>query len=434
MSGLTLTVAIVASLLALTVRPVYAFVVYLAALLWYPNYLVVNVGTLDISAVRIVVSVLLLRCLFNKQIRSSFVWSRLDTLVTLSMVVYVVMFFATRLLSMALENRGGFLLDTWFAYMAARFCITTREGFIAVVKCVGILLAPLAILGVVEAFTGWQPYLPFTQYCPWREGILTTEPRTGLNRAIGPFGHPIMFGACFAMFLPLIYSLRHQKNWRNLAYIFSAVAIIGVLSSMSSGPWSMVVAAALCLAVERRKHWVKPLLIFFVISCIGIGIISNRPFYHPIAQYMNPIGGTWWHRCKLIDCAIADFGEWFLLGYGGRDPGWGQYLGSGHTDVTNQFILNGVQYGMLGVIALCAVLTVAFSGLIRLHNSANDPKLKSLAWAFGSSLVATIVVFFSVSFFGQMLSLFYCLLGMIGSTRNFAPMERGISKSSFLCK
>ncbi len=433
MESVTLLIAALSSALILFLSPIHGFVVYLAALLWYPNYLVMNVGTLDISAVRIVVSVLLLRCLCSKQIRSSFVWSRLDTVVTFSIAVYIAMFFITRPFSMALENRSGFLLDTWFAYMAARFCITTREGFITVVKSVGILLAPLAILGVIEAVSSWQPYLPFTQYCPWRPEIRLTEPRTGLNRAIGPFGHPIMFGACFAMFLPLVYSLRHEKNWQTAAYVLSGLALLGAMSSMSGGPFSMVMVAVFCLALEKCKHWVKPLLIFFVISCIGTGIISNRPFYHVVLSRLNPIGGSWWHRAKLIDLAIENIDEWWLAGYGGQDPGWGLYLGSSHTDVTNQYILYGVQYGMLGVVALCVVLASVFSNLNRLHNLATDPRVKSLAWALGSSLVATIVVFFSVSFFGQMSTLFYCVLGIIGSVTHLSRQQVYVRNQIVLC-
>jgi len=434
MSGLTLGIGIVVSLLALVLRPAYAFFLYLATLLLYPNYLVVNIGTLDISAVRIMVSVLLLRCLCNKQIKSSFTWSRLDTVVTFSIVVYIAMFFITRPFSVALENRSGFLMDIWFAYLIARFCVTDQKGFSTVVKCIGILLVPLAILGVVEAITDWQPFLPLTQYCPWQPEIRLTDPRTGLNRAIGPFGHPIMFGACFAMFLPLIYSMRHQKNWHTLAYILSGAAIMGSLSSMSSGPIMMAIVAIFYMALERHKHLVSPLLILLVISCVGTGIISNRPFYHVLLSRLNPIGGSWWHRAKLIDLAIEDVGQWWLVGYGGRDPGWGQFLGSSHTDVTNQYILHGVQYGMLGVVALCLVLVFAFKELIRLHNSTPDSQIKSLAWALGGSLFGVVVVFMSVSFFGQMQSLFYCLLGIIGSASNFAPVERGRLRSSFLCK
>jgi len=192
---------------------------------------------------------------------------------------------------------------------------------------------------------------------------------------------------------------------------------------MSSGPIMMVVSIILFLVMERFRQWVKPLLGLSVVMCVLIEVISNRHFYHVILSYSNPIGGSWWHRAKLIDCAVEHFGEWFLAGYRGKDPGWGAYLGSDHTDVTNEFILAGVKYGILGVIALCSVLVVIFSNLIRLYHSAADLQSKSLIWAFGSSIAATVVVFMSVSFFGQMITLLYFVFGMIGSATCIADYK-----------
>jgi hypothetical protein len=157
------------------------------------------------------------------------------------------------------------------------------------------------------------------------------------------------------------------------------------------------------------------MLVFLAISGIFIGIASNRPFYHVIASWANPLGGAGWHRAKLIDLAIERFNEWWMLGYGDKDPGWGPELGMGMTDVTNEFILTGVRYGIAAVIALCLVLATAFRGLIRTHGRLADPVTKSVCWAFGSLLFSVVVAWMSVSFFGQLLPLFYCCLGMIGS-------------------
>lgn len=424
MYTVTLTIAIITSLLVLVLRPIHALAAYIIMLLWYPSYLVVNVGTLDISAARIVITVLLLRCLFNRNIRRKFTWSRLDTWVTLTMIVYITVFCITRPLSIALENRSGSLMDTWFVYIVVRLCVTDLKVLKTLVKCIGIALAPLAILGIIESVTAWQPYLSFTQYCPWMPPeIRACNPRTGLYRAVGPFGHPIMFGAAFILFLPLIYSLRHEKNWQTPAYILSGAAILGSLSSMSSGPVMMAIVAVLCIALERQKKMVKPLLLFFVISCVGIGIISNRPFYHVIVSYANPIGGAWWHRCKLIDCAISSFGEWFLLGYKGQDPGWGSSVGMAFTDVTNQFILNGVQFGVFGIIALVAILISGFRGLMLTYKRSKDRELRSFCWAMGAILVCLITVWISVSFFGQTSNLTYCILGIIGSVSTWQTGE-----------
>jgi len=419
MQGVTLTFAFFVSLLVITLRPKHALAAYITALLWYPSFLAVSVGSIDILVGRFVVAVLLLRCLCNDEIRSRFVWCRLDTLVTLSMVVYVSTYFVTlaQPLSSTLENRGGFLMDTWCAYIAARFIVTDRAKLISVIKCISIVLVPLAILGVIESIFGWQPFAPLRRFSPWfAGGTLVSQQRFGFARAVGPFSHAILFGGGFAMFLPLIYYLRHEKGeWRSWAYLLSGVALLGALSSMSSGPWVMVLVAISCLMMERYRRRLKLLFMFLVLSCIMIGIASNRPFYHVVVSAANPLGGAGWHRAKLIDLAIEHFDEWWKVGYGDRDAGWGPELGMPYTDVTNEFILNGVRYGILGVIVVVLVLATAFRNVIATYRRVPHPLARSLCWAFGSLLFSVTVAWMSVSFFGQLLTLFYCSLGMIGS-------------------
>jgi len=240
MQGVTLTFALILSVLVIALRPKYAFVAYLIGLLWYPAYLAVSIGTIDILVGRFVVAVLLMRCFFNDNIRRKFTWNRLDTLVTLSMVVYVGAYLITQVYPIAetLEGRAGFLMDTWCAYLAARFIVTDRTKLISIIKCISVALVPLAILGVIESVTGWQPYAPLWRFSPWfAGGAFVSEGRFGFARAVGPFSHAILFGGGFAMFLPLIYYLRYEKgDWRTFAYIIAGIALLGALSSMSSGP------------------------------------------------------------------------------------------------------------------------------------------------------------------------------------------------------
>lgn len=419
MQGVTLIIALILSVLVIVLRPKYAFVTYIIGLLWYPAYLAISIGTIDILLGRFVVAVLLMRCFFDDKIRCKFTWNRLDTLVTLSMVVYTGAYLITRTepIASTLENRAGFVMDTWCAYLAARFIVTDRSKLISIIKCISIALVPLAILGVVESATGWQPYAPLWRFSPWfKGGPVVSEGRFGFARAVGPFSHAILFGGGFAMFLPLIYYLRQEKGrWQNLAYIISGIALLGALSSMSSGPWVMAIVVIFCLFMEKHRKSIKALFMFFVFSCIFIGIASNRPFYHVIASWANPLGGASWHRAKLIDLAIEHFGEWWKVGYGDKDPGWGPSLGMGFTDVTNEYILKGVRYGILGVIALCAVLAKSFRGLISTYRKLTQPAMKSLCWAFGSLLFSVSVAWISVSFFGQLSTLVYCSIGIIGS-------------------
>jgi hypothetical protein len=396
-------------------------VVYLIILFWYPSFLVISFGTIDLPAGRIVVLVLLLRCLTDSRIMRQFHWLRLDTWVAAVMTVSIIVPLITTPLMSTVENRGGFLIDTFFAYLVVRLIVTDKNTLISVLKLVSLALVPLALLGLVESVSGWQPFRALAHFCPWYfDAIDREEMRFGFSRAVGPFSHPILFGCGFAMFLPLVYFLRHQTdNWKRLAYVISVIVSLGVFSSMSSGPFVMFSVVVLCLIMERRKRLVKPLLICFLLLCVFVGIASNRPFYHVLVSYVNVFGGDSWHRAKLIDCAIDSFNEWYLVGYGDNDPGWGESLGMKITDVTNEFILSGVRYGILGVITLCMMLAAAFSSLVRAYRTTWDSTIKALCWALGSILFAVMVTWMSVSFFGQLVTLFYCFMGMIGSVYCF---------------
>ncbi len=427
MQGITLVIGILGSVLVILLRPPYALGVYIGVLLWYPDYLRVSIGTIDISAGRIVVTVLLVKCLCSKQLQSKFVWSRLDTLVALSMVVYVGVYCLTyQSLTMALENRSGFLMDTWFAYMSARLIMTDKAKLIGFVKAVSFVVAALAILGVMESNMHWRPFAPLRRFRPWRTlGEMTEEraaematgkARWGLTRAMGPFSHPIMFGSSFVMFLPLIWALRHQCNhWGKLSYPLVAMAGYGVFSTMSSASWAAGIAVVFCLAMERFKRWVKLLLIAFVILCIVTEIVSKRPFYYAMYSRANLGGGDYYQRVKLIDAAIEHVDEWWLAGYGDTYHDWGPGL----YDTNNEFIKAGIQYGLLGIIALCAVLIEVFRGLSSASRKTADTELKSVYWSLGSTVLSVIVIWQGVSFFGTPLSLFYSILGMTASSLGF---------------
>ncbi len=325
-----------------------------------------------------------------------------------------------------LENRAGRLPDTYFAYMAARHCLVNHRSIVTAIKWVALAAIPIALIGVVESYTGWQSFNVLQVYCPWQN---VTEPqlnlRSGLYRAIGPFNHSIVFGASLAIILPLAYCLRHEAgHWRKTTYLLVVLTTMGVLSSMSSGPVTMVLVIILCLTLERFRYLVKPLLVFAACSCVAVEIISNRSFYRVLTAYINPIGGSGWHRAKIIDLAIERFGEWWLAGYGGRDPGWGPSLGAIWTDITNHYVVAGVENGLLGIVALCGMLVTSLYMMIRLYRSTQDPALRSWYWALGSAIVTLAISFNAILFSGQAGTLFYCILGFIGSLNNIAFRNR----------
>jgi hypothetical protein len=136
---------------------------------------------------------------------------------------------------------------------------------------------------------------------------------------------------------------------------------------------------------------------------------------------MNPLGGAGYHRARLIDSAIQHFDEWWAVGYRGLDPGWLPISAITFTDVTSMFLLNGTQYGILGIVTFCGMLICAMREMIRLHNCSTDPGLRSWAWALGSTVLIVIFACVGSNIRGQVQLLFYVILGMIGSSSNLRP-------------
>ena len=422
MNSTTLTIAIAASLLILYLRPVHALAVYLIVLMWYPVYLVITLGTIDISASRIIVTVLLLKCLANRNLTNKFKWCFLDTWVVFYMLVCVIIpciSSLTHTFVQSLENRNGFLMDTLYVYIVARLCLANRPAMITLIKWVALASIPLALLGIIETTTGWQPFAALRFLCPWGGVPTIFQLRLKFfHRAFGPFDQPIMFGSFFAILLPLVFYLRNVPDYpRILAYLISGAVIAAGLSSMSSGPWLTLGLAIFCMVMERFKNWTKLILFGFVTCCLFIEFASNRHFYHVLITYVNPAGGSGWHRAKLIDCAIQHFNEWWLVGYRGLDSGWI----TSQTDVTNMFILNAVRYGILGFIGFCGILVCGVRSVVRLHNFSNDPGLRSWAWVLGVVLLLVIFASIGSNIRGQVQFLFYVILGMVGSSSTLRP-------------
>ncbi len=422
MQPLTLVISLIGSVLVLFLQPAKAFAVYIITLLFYPTFLVLPLGTLNFKAGRIVVLVLLLRCLANTRIRSSFKLSVIDKWFFAGTgVAMIVPFFSYHIPFMQLlASKCGELMDTLLAYLVARFCIRDRFSFVTAMKWIGMAIIPLALLGVVESCTAWMPFVPLRQYCPWDTKALVITDRSGFFRATGPSGHPITFGASFAMFAPLIYCLRHHGGIsKNLCYLMTVMAVLGTLSSMSSGPWMLLLVIIVCLVLENYKKWIKPLIIFGVVFLIVVAVISNRPFYHVVATYANPLGGTGWHRARLIDLSIEHFNEWWLMGYGEQDPGWGEELGNSWTDITNQYIANGVMYGIAGVITFVGTLVASLMMIIRCYKTEKEYTAKSIFWALGCMIIGFMIAFNSFTLFAQSGTLFICMLGITASLSSF---------------
>lgn len=426
MGGVTLTVAAIASVLVFFLQPIYGLIVYIAAFAWYPTYLSAQVGTIDFTASRIIILAIFAKLFLQTDLpgRFKFIW--LDKLVIIFFGVQILVGATTaRPLMAFLENRGGQVFDKVLPYFAVRMIIRNKQQYLALLKAVLIIAAPLAIVGFYQCMTGHNPVGFLKQYRAW-EGLSKYDlpkPRAGFFRANVTFFHCIMYGLFFAMFGPVCAGLLRHVRKDKFAYTVGAGLMgVGVLCSLSAGPVLGAILAILFIALYFYKRYWKIALVIVILMCGMVEIISDRHFYEAVDRFTFS-KQTAWYRVRLIEVALFEegmSGHW-LTGFGWNvESGWMRKIypdAPWHntvTDMANHYLSVLCSYGLVGLVPFLAMNIAAFKKLVDSYKISIYDSDKWLVWCLLAGLFGLVCALMSVTLEGQATTVYYMMLGFAG--------------------
>ena len=404
---LALFFTIIACICILSLKREYMMIPALLIAMFTTTMQRIVIFGIDFPLLRIILLFAFLRMFLNLH-NTSMRFNIIDKLIISWMSIKIV------LVTFLWSTTGAFIFmlgnsfDTIGAYFVVRWVIKDFRDYDIIIKTIILACIPFALFMIIEQATqGWN-FFSILGGVPERSFI-----RAGKLRAQGAFAHAILAGTFGATLLPLSWGIWHRGK-KHIALVGIIISFIITFASSSSGP---IITLALgifgCFFWLLNSH-TKIIRNLFFLMIIFLHMVMSAPVWHLISRIDLTGGSTGGHRFRLIDAAVNNFFEWFLVGIKST-----AHWGWGLVDVTNQYIAEGIGGGILSLILFIVIIAKCFQtiGKSRVRFSARQDMQKYI-WSLGVVLFAHVVSFISVSYFGQIVFFYYLLIGMISSLNN----------------
>ncbi len=440
--GLVLLVVLGAATLLVPRR--YALVPMLILVCFVGPAQRIVVATLDFNFLRLMVLAGWARVLLRGEMWG-WRWRPLDTVVLAWAICATLLATLLHTTLSAFIMRLGLLYDAIGLYFLCRFVVRGFDDLRVFAQCAALISLPVAVLFMVEQTTGRNLFAIFG-------GVPEiTIVRAGRLRCRGPFIHPILAGSFWAALMPLIGALWWYRGAnRVLSLLGLAGAAVVVMTCASATPLGGLLAGLIAATLFPVRRWFSQMRWGAVLGLIALQLVMVNPLWHLLARVQLVPQSTGWYRFKLIDEFIRHFDEWWLIGTETYSTWWIHNFDA----VTNEYILQGVEGGILTLGLFLAMIAVAFyavgrtwRGEARRHlrlRRLTAPRTRSLrarrlrwgresaghmamAWALGVALFIHCVVFIGVSNFGQTVLVWYLTLGFIGSLTPPRSRKRAVA-------
>lgn len=319
--------------------------------------------------------------------------------------------------STVLISQLGFLFNVLTMYFLFRCLLKDWNDLWTLVHMLVILSIPVAICFLVEKSTGRNMFA-------FLGGVPEfTDIRRGRLRCQGAFSHPITAGSFWAAIAPLVGVLWTRGGINKILSVVGLVCTATiVVTSASSTPLAGLLLVPLGFALFPVRRYMGWIVLGGACGLVALHLMMKAPVWHLLARIDLVGGSTGYYRYVLVNEFIEHFSDWWLIG--SRDyPDWWKW---GTEDLTNQYVVQGVHGGLITFLLFLGMIRSAFLSA----GQASDIKWKDrsnsvLAWGVGVSMAVHCFVFVGVSYFGQIVMLWYLTLAICGS---MAPLAHPASK------
>jgi hypothetical protein len=360
------------------------------------------------TAIRFVLLAALIRVIARGELREL----RLNTL-DRSLIIYAcaILIIATLRLGSVegLVYQVGILYNVLLSYFVFRCLLRDEEDYREILAKFVVVIIPFALLMAFQSAAGHNLFYVFG-------GVLESSwIRDGHIRSQCSFRCPITAGAFGATFAMLFASGAFAGVRRRLALVGLAASLLILICAGSSGPILGLILGFLALASWPLRRQTGKICWGIVAVLVGLQISMKVPVWFLLGRVSDLVGGGGYHRAYVIDQFVNRFGAWWLTGLSDTSDWFPYQLADGQSDITNKFVADGLNAGLIGVILSVILVSRCFrrlgAGMKTMPR--DEPANAKLLWGLGSTLVGSIGILFSVTYFDQSYVLWYFLLACI---------------------
>jgi hypothetical protein len=421
-TGIGLMMALVMCVLMLTLPRRHAVFPFIAMVCWMTMGQRLLIMDLNFTMTRVLLTCALVRVIWREELKISPL-SSLDFAMVLwvlsSIVTYTLLLGTTS----ALTNRLGLAFDALGVYCVVKSLVRDEDDLRTVIRSMAWVIVPVAASMLLERQILRNPFAEL--------GGVPTETivREGVPRCQGPFSHPILAGAFGSAVLPLFIGLWSKPSGDRLSAVVGAISAGAItFTAASSGPLLAAAIGVLASGMFLVRQHMRVIRWSIFAVLLVLHVVMSSPVWFLLARVGVFGGSTGYHRAILIDHAVNNFSDWWLVGTEST-ANWGYYM----FDITNQYVLIGVNGGIVTLILFVAIISIGFAHVGRAVGAegvAPKPGAQRLLWALGASLMVHVTNYISVPYFDQNVVNWYMLLGMIAMAGTLASHTAGEAPES----
>ncbi len=390
------------------------------------------VGPLRLSPYRIVLIALLGPCLIMwisgrvGKIRAADVLMILHTLwATIALIVLHGFETGT-------EPAGIYFIEVMGAYLVSRCFIRSRYDFEALVHTLFLISVILIPLTALESIAGIRVFNKLVGAIATAPTLYYIEPRLGMDRAYGPFSHPILYGVFCASILGLAYYVLGRARTRFAAALRAGLVAIATFFSLSSGPFVALAVQFILMIWNRvtrriRRRWAL-LGVGIAIAYVIVDLYSNRAPLEVFISYLTFNVHNSYVRIAIWDYGTAELMRNPVFGIGFNDWVRPYWMGG---SIDNFWLVMAIRSGFPGVILFAAAMVLLcfkIGGLRQL-----DPIVYDYRMGWLISVIGVAIAGGTVHLWDAVFCYFIFLLGSGVWMLDQEPTER-LASSEFHAK